>query len=81
MFGQYFGNNWTILEKSSYNIFVQCIDIALDNIWIISGSGWDIHWEPGNQVPTKSSDSHDIFCSISRCFGTNLTSRSVFPVK
>ena len=37
MFGQYFGNNWTILEKSSYDIFVQCIYVALDNIWIISG--------------------------------------------
>ena len=26
--------------------------------------GWDIHREPGSQVPTKSSDSHEIFAAF-----------------
>ena len=27
-------------------------------------AGWDIHREPGSQVPTKSSDSHKIFAAF-----------------
>ena len=26
--------------------------------------GWDISREPGNQVPTKSSDSHEVFAAF-----------------
>ena len=26
--------------------------------------GWDIHREPGNRVPTKSSESHEIFAAF-----------------
>ena len=42
-----------------------------------------VGYSPGTREP----GSHEIFrltqnfCSISRCFGANLTSRSVFPVK
>ena len=28
------------------------------------GAGWAIHREPGNQVPTESSDSHEIFSAF-----------------
>ena len=46
------------------------------------GGGNRVGYSPGTREP----GSHEIFrltrnfCSISRCFGTNLTSRSVFPV-
>ena len=54
--------------------------------WLDEQLGWGggrVGYSPGTREP----GSHEIFrltrnfCSISRCFGANLTSRSVFPVK
>ena len=48
---------------------------------------FDAKTRVGYSPGTRETGSHEIFrltrhfCSISRCFGANLTSRSVFPVK